>query len=357
MPTIGHDFELIDEAISPNVAELTGRPHLLSTSGPATPVTTSRANTGTPAVDAQLEVMLSGGASEVVVQGYGASLPTLSQALDLLPAGPGSIVAPEAVTSSDLLTLQGAWPKGKIVLANPPSGAIDSAITTLAGLLIAGPQGRGMGLFADWITYAKTSGTVNGPATLGIAAAIARNDSETLNTGLAAAGKRGVLRGALAIVGGQRSSTSRDTLGAAGVQTNTCIVYGQEIRNYGFRTLANLTLLPQWWDLSGTRVVMDYRAKVAAVNEESMFDQVDGQGVALGKIEALRRGILNDLYVRGALYGRNPNEAYGIGMGPTVNPASQLALGQVKVQTRMRVSPFIEHVLDQTIRRPITANV
>lgn len=353
---LGADFELIDEPVSPDVAKLTGRPHLLSTNGPASPVTTSRANTGNATVDAQLEVLLDGGCSEVVLQGYGASLPTLAQARALLPAGPGSVLAPEAVTSADLIICAASWGEGKVFLGNGPSGATTGALVTLAGAVKAGVDGRGTGLWADWITHALTVGTANVPATLGVAAAIARNDEASDgNTAKAAKGKNGVIKGGQSVVNGVRSVADVNTLATA--QVNTVKVLGSEIRNNGYFTLADLTKLKHWWDLGGSRVVMDYRAKCAALSEDSDGDTIDGNGEALDRIKSLREGELERLHLVGALFGESPSKAFRVDVGPKLNPLSELQAGRVVVRTFLRTAPHITHVLDQTIRRPITATV
>lgn len=350
MSTIGHDTEIIDEPIAPSEVRLTGRPNLLHTGGPATPVVTNRANTGNATVDGFLEVLLAGGAPEVVVQGYGAGKPTLAAAVALLPSAPGTVVAPEAITTADHSAIAAAWGAKKVPLLNGASGANDAALQALAAADIAATDMRGCGLWADWITYGKTVGTVAGPATLGVAAAIARNDGDRLGTGQAAGGKFGVLRGATAIVGGARSQASCDALAAS--QVNTCITYGSEIRNYGFRSLADLTTKPHWWGLQSARVIADYRARCAAINDETMWQNIDSRGKTLGGAVALRQAIIADMLAEGALYGDIPAEA---GSVQVVSTTAQHQSGQVVLRSRLKVSPFVEHVLDSISSRPITA--
>jgi phage tail sheath protein FI len=125
--------------------------------------------------------------------------------------------------------------------------------------------------------------------------------------------------------------------------------------NYGFRTLVKLTVIPYWWDFSGSRTIMALRARVASLDEQFVFAQLDGKGQTIARYEAAIKGICKELYDLGALYGNTPADAYSVDTGPAVNTTAQLQAGNLSAQIRVKVSPFAEHVITNISRRPLTA--
>jgi hypothetical protein len=165
---------------------------------------------------------------------------------------------------------------------------------------------------------------------------------------------QGRIDGALGI-SDPKDDTRRGALKNA--QVNTAKDVWGSIRNYGFRTLADLTTLPHWWDLSGSRTVMAYRAKAAAIDEDFVFGQIDGQGGMLSRYEGRLRAAAKELYDAGALFGATPDEAYRVDVGESVNPNEDLAAGEVKANVFLKTSPFAEHLVTNITRRALTATV
>lgn len=362
MPVPGVDTYIIDTPVSGRTATATDQLYLLSgiVGAPATPTTYTSASSGVAALDTQLRAYFEAGGSQVIVQGYGGANPLLAAALALLPAGPGQIVAPEAVTSADIITISAsAWSQNKVYLANGVASSADGAITTLAQAVIAGAADgfRGTGLWVDTANHTPLSGgspdTV--PYTLTVAGIIAKNDRETGNPNVAAGGILGRGPGSLLGVVDPRTAARHTTLSAAGTQVNCAAVADGLTVNYGFRSLAKLTVIPHWWDLSGSRAIMALRARVASLDEQFVFAQLDGKGQTISRYEAAVKGVCKELYDLGALYGNTPGDAYQVDTGPAVNTTANLQAGTLTAQVRVKVSPYAEHVITNISRRPLTA--
>lgn len=360
MPTPGYDTYIVDEPTSGASATATDTLYLLSTAGIATPVAKTKADTGDATLDAYLRAFfaVAGRGSSVVVQGIGdgTTLPTPANALALLPPGPGQVVAPESVTSATLIPLLAAWSQNKVLLANGASGLSDAQLATLSAALIAGGDGRGAALFADYYQFPQVdgTGTDNIPAALIVAALCARNDLRFKNPNVAAAGVNGIVTQALSLT---REHTPAEIATLKGGQINAAKKVSGQFRNYGFRTLADLTTKPLWWDLSGSRTVMAYRAMAAAIDEDFVFGQVDGVGTLQGRYQSRLETAAKQLYDAGALYGASPDEAYRVDTSPTVNPVAAIAAGEVTGQVYLKTSPFAEHLVTNITRRAITATV
>lgn len=365
MPEPGHDTLVIDEPLSSGASTATDTLYLLSPNGPAEPTPTRQADTGNAALDAQIRAYLADGGRSLVLQGFDAVpnlLPPLADAIDLLPAAPGQLVAPEVVTSAELITLADkAWDRNKVALLGGPAAATDAQLITLAQAVIAGTDARGAALFADVAQYPDgAGGTDDIPWAITVAALIARNDRLTGNPNLAAAGKMGISR-ALGVTD-LRSDARRAALYAEQVNTANVIPVGS-LRNYGFKTLADLETLPHWWDLSGARTMMAVRARVAAVDEDYVFGQIDAHGITLERYRSAIKTVLRDLHRIGALFGVTPADAYSVETGDIsdpddpINPHEDLAQGEVKAQVTLRTSPHADHITTTLIRRAITAPV
>lgn len=360
-PVPGFDTFIVDDPISGAAATATDTLHLLSTAGPAEPTVHKRADTGDATLDAQLRAYFALGGRSVIVQGHGdgTTLPEIADAIALLPPGPGQVVAPEVVVQDDLITLTGVWASNKVALLQGASTATDTELETLAAAIIAAvgaTNGRGAGLFADYFLFPQVAGTGTDliPQSLVVAALIARNDRLLKNPNIAAAGKNGRVDAAVGI-DDQKTDTRIEALKDA--QVNSAKNVNGSLRNYGFRTLADLDVLPHWWDLSGSRTVMAYRAQAAAIDEDFTFETIDGKGKMLTRYQGRLQAAAKDLYDLDALYGDTPEAAYRIDVGDTVNTDEDIAAGEVTAQVYLKTSPFAEHLVTNITRRALTATV
>ena len=271
--------------------------------------------------------------------------------------GPGQVVAPESVTTTDHAEIAGwAWTTNRFYIADGPDGATDAALIVLADALKATVGGRFAELEADTLTIpgAAAGVTREVPASIVKAALMARSDLATGNPNLAAAGVNGECRYVVGITG-ERTGDQRNALGVE--QVNTFRTVTGRIQSYGNRTLANLTTLPHWLDVSGSRVIMAVRARELAVAERHSFGQIDGQRKFFDQYEGALRGELADLARLGAFYGTAEAPGYRVDVSAELNPLEQLMQGVVIAQVVVRTSMFAESLRVNIIRRSLNQQV
>jgi phage tail sheath protein FI len=293
--------------------------------------------------------------------GFSAALAALPEEL-----GPGQVIAPTitgsaaSATGGDIGGLADwAWETNRVVLLNGARGANVAALAALADDAILSDGGRNAALWGDW---QQIPGAAGGPAryvpsSVIVAGMIARNDRLTnpSNPGLAAAGEQGVPVYARGIEN-EWSKANRTTLNRDQINTMKT-VFGQQPRNYGFLTLADLDLLPQWWDLSGSRTIMAIRARERVVAESFMWKTIDGQHILLDRYEGALRNELKQLWDAGALFGDADRPAYSVNVDSTVNPLENLAEGEILAEIHVRTSPPVRNLSINIVHRAITQDV
>jgi hypothetical protein len=363
-PVPGVDTYIIDELSAGAEPTATDTLYLLSSAGSAVPVSYTAADSGNATLDAWLSAYFTDGGRAVYVQGLssgtvGAGLPSLGTALSLLPPGPGQVVAPEVTGATAIAQMcDAAWDQGKCCIVNGPTDASDATLEALAASVIATSDGgsRGAIMVADTAQYAGTASgeTVNVPWAVTLAALVAKQDKATSNPGAAAAGVTGVSWGA-ASVSDLRSDTRRTALNTA--QVSTAKYVDGKYRQYGIRSLANLQTLPSWWNWWGSRVVMAFRSRVAAVGEDFVFAETDGAGKLTGRFKSQIADVAMQLYDLGALFGATPADAYTIDTGDTVNSVASLQAGNLIANCHLKVSENAEHVTINIVRRALTDQI
>jgi hypothetical protein len=275
--------------------------------------------------------------------------------------GPGQLMAPETVLLADQVTLRDwAWLNNREYLAQAASGASQTALITQKDGLIS-ENGRNAMLIRDWLTIpgiaAGTTRSAAGSVVMG--GLIARSDRNTGNPNLAAAGGHtpgaaGIVDYALGIVGEADIATQK-TL--AQNQVNCFRTVNNQVRSYGFWTLADLSVLPQWWDMSGSRTMMAIRAREGAVAEELLFGQIAADGAFLDRYKGALAGELSEFQRIGAVYGTDQEPGYRVDVSATVNPRANLAQGKVTAVIVAKTSPFAAELKLTLTRRAITDTV
>lgn len=361
---IGTEIEIVDE-VAPVVAPTATDPLFLIHSDVAA-FGTYRTAAGVRELD---EAALSALADAYFAEG-GSTLhlvplvdnegPDVDATLAQVPAdlGPGQVAAPEINTGALMATIADwAWATNRIYLADGVSGAIDDVLAGLADDMAASNGARAAALLADTLEIPgfASGSTREVPASVVLAGLIARSDLASGNPGLAAAGVNGQARYTIGI-DDERDETRRNTLAEKGIITFRTL-YGSLIRAYGFRTVADLDDLPLWWDLSGSRVVMAFRARAAAIAEDQVFGQIDREGNLLAAFGSRLAAELADLQRIGAIYGTTTDPGYSVASGWDVNPPEDVAAGRIRAVCRMRTSPFAEFVTVSIIRRPTDQEV
>lgn len=275
--------------------------------------------------------------------------------------GPGQLMAPETVLLADQVTLRDwAWANNREYIAQAADGATQTALITQKDGLIS-ENGRNAMLIADWITIpgvaAGTTRDAAGSVIMG--GLIARSDRTTGNPNLAAAGGHtpgaaGIVDYALGIKG-ERDIATQKTL--AQNQVNCFRTVNNQVRSYGFWTLADLSVLPQWWDMSGSRTMMALRAREGAVAEDMMFGQIAADGAFLDRYKGALAGECAEFQRIGAVYGTDQQPGYRVDVSATVNPQSNLAQGKVTATIVAKTSPFAAELKLTLTRRAITDSV
>jgi hypothetical protein len=276
--------------------------------------------------------------------------------------GPGQLMAPEVATAADMATLRDwAWDTNRVFIAQAPDAAAQAALETLATAVIDDAGGRNVMLEADRLIIPGTapSATREVPASVVKAALIARSDRVTGNPNLAAAGNHtpGAAGESTYVLGikNERSKAEQEALAQA--QVNCFRTVNNRVRSYGFWTLADLDVLPQWWDMSGSRTIMALRAEEQAVAEELMFGQVAADGAFLDKYKAALSGVLSRYQRLGAIYGTEENPGYRVDVSTEVNPLTNVARGIITAVIVVKTSPFAAELKLTLTRRAITERV
>jgi hypothetical protein len=273
--------------------------------------------------------------------------------------GPGQLIAPEVVASADQVNLRDwAWANNRIYIAQAPDAAIQSALVTLANGLIDDAGGRNAMLEADTLLIPGVApgSTREVPASVVKAALMARSDRVTGNPNLAAAGNHtpGAAGESTYVLGikGERSATVQKALAQA--QVNCFRTVNNRVRSYGYWTLADLSVLPQWWDMSGSRTMMAARAQEQAVAEELMFGQIAADGAFLDRYKGALSAVLAAFQRIGAVYGDDNHQGYSVDVTATVNPLTNLAAGVVTAVIQLQTSPFAGALKITLTRHAIT---
>lgn len=359
MPIPGVDVAVEDEEVIARLPTATDTIYLLTadTDGPTTPTlvdSAAQVRADFASADdmiAEADALFGEGAARVYLLKISDAL-DITTTLDKLPAdlGPGQVVAPSLVTATDIgETASWAFATNRVYLPNGPDGATDAQLVTLASAVIAAADGRFTGLWADTAIIPGAGGTTREvPASLIVAGMIARNDLRPGggNPNLAAAGANVLPQYALGVTA-ERTDAETQALNEA--QVNTFRTVAGQLRNYGFRTLADLEERPQWWDLGGARTVMDVRAHTRSATEDSVFAQIDGQGSAEDRVNGLISRRCLELERLGALFTGaddkgNPVRSFTVDTSRAVNPVAQVAQGRVKARVSLKTSPYLEHL-------------
>lgn len=362
MANPGDDINIVDDPVSGVASTATDTLFLLDPAGPDTPTIYRKPTDATDAtLQAELRAYFGEGTQPktCVVQGYGSGyeLPELEDAIAMLPAGAGQVVAPRLTDEGDLIALAGVWSQGKVALLNSAPGASDDAVSALAQALIGDTDARGAALWRDYARHSSSGGgTVTLPFTLTVAALIAELDLGTspTNPNLAAAGKRGISGDVLGF-SDLASEDRRTSLYAD--QVNCAAVVGTSPRNYGFVGLADSVELEQWVQFQGVRTIMWIRAQVATINESFVFEEVDGQGILLNDWNTALRVPLATLYGINALFGATADDAYSVTTDASVNPLQNLQQGLITAQINVKTSRAAAHLVTNITHRAITATV
>lgn len=363
---LGVDLEIVDEpapAVSPTATDTGFLIHSLAGSGSPTTVqkllNPAQARTVFPAetnLIAAVDGFFGVGGGRLYVVPLDDDV---QAALDLITAelGRGQISAPEVVAEADQALIRDfAWSTNRIYLADAPADSDESALSTLSDLLLSA-SGRNSGIWGDTVLIPGLApgSTREIPSSIAVAGMIGRSDRATGNPNLAAAGKHtpGAAGQSNYLVGIKNPRPLAEIQRLARAQVNSFRMVDGAVTNYGYWTLADLELLPHWWDLSGSRTMMAIRAEEEGVAESMMFGQVAADNLFLDKYKGLLSGILARYQRIGAVYGTEQNPGYRVAVSSEINQLANVAQGKVKAQINVATSPFAADLGIAITRRSI----
>jgi hypothetical protein len=276
--------------------------------------------------------------------------------------GPGQVTIPGATTQTAwtaVLTHASQFRRNAIL--DYPDTPTEATLTTLANAVRAlGSFGAG---FAGWLRMAGSDGFVKVvPPSLAVCGLIAAHDSATNGWGQnkpVAGRKRGVFRRALGVTQGQ-SATWRDKdavtrLNAAGVNLIR-ERYGVTMV-YGWRSLADPAVEPNWVNFGHRRLSNAITAKAENVMEDYVFDEIDGERRLFGKVNGELTGrVMEPYYLEGSLYGATAQEAYRIDTD-SVNTDTTIQNRELHATITFVPSEFAEEITLEFIQNQITQGV
>lgn len=273
--------------------------------------------------------------------------------------GPGQVSMPgrtAAQAHSDLIAH--ARTRNRTAYLDTADGASKATMlaAAAAGSALALPEYAGM--FGGWVEIPAlaTGGTVRkAPPSAYAAGRTAARDRAAGTAGSAPAGDQGKADYALGVTvpTGGFTDDDYDELNAAGV--NMIREFPTRgVQLYGFRSLS---LTEDWRQLTANRLRVSLVARLEAIAQGYVFRSIDGKGLLFGELNGALAGECLRDYQAGALYGEQPDEAFRVDTGETVNTAQTIADGEIKANVYARFSPFGEQVLLSIVKVPVSSPV
>jgi phage tail sheath protein FI len=280
---------------------------------------------------------------------------TTALALFTNDLGPGQVAMPGRTTPAAQANLMAhAANFNRVCLIDAVDSGSKATLKSAAMGLRGVPNARHAALFAPWAVVpgliAGTTRTV--PWSAIEAGIIAKNDA-AVSPNFAAAGiQYGQALYPIALSQKKFSDADRQELNANGV--NIAVQQFGGIMAYGYRTLTDPNLDPNWIQFTNSRLYMAIVAQADAIGENYVFSQIDGKGVTLGKFNGDLTAMLLNFYNEGSLYGGTSDQAFTVDTGPSVNTPQTIAAGEIHAVLRVKMSPFAELVVIEIVKRLIT---
>jgi hypothetical protein len=310
-------------------------------------------STNDPAVLAAAS--LTGGSDDtgsIVDATWKAALDAISRDL-----GPGMVSMPGRTTDqAHLDTLANAAATNRVAVLDAPDTATVATLTSSATAARAGGNGKYGALFAPWaiVPGIATGTTRTVPYSAVVAGVVGRNEGQ-FSANQPAAGEAGVARYAIGLSQNDQTDANRDTLNTGGV--NMARILDGAVKTYGWRSLADPAVEPQWLNFGNARLFTAISADAESVGDQFVFDQIDGQGLTISQYGGELSAMLLVYFNQGALYGATPDEAFAVDVGDQVNTPSTIAAGELHAVLAVKMSPMAEHVIIEVVKVDITQEV
>lgn len=282
-------------------------------------------------------------------------------ALAAFPAdlGPGQEAIPGAVTQDEwdgILASAGVHDRDAVL--SYPDTADEATLITLAKTARArGKFGAG---FAGFLAEPGPAGRPKWVAPdLAICGMIGGWDADSRGLGQnkpVAGPKRGVLRGCLGVSQTWVDGSVRTRLNAAGVNLIRQRPNGVTI--FGWRSLADPDQEAGWVNFGHRRLQVALKAKIDAVLEPYLFDEIDGEGTLFKQIQADVVSLVLDPYFQvGSLYGKSAQDAYQCVCDLSNNDATTIQNREVHISASVVESEFAEEIDVDLIKNLIPLGV
>jgi phage tail sheath protein FI len=121
---------------------------------------------------------------------------------------------------------------------------------------------------------------------------------------------------------------------------------------WGGRTRVNTADAQQkLYQFVNTRVILNVvYGSLRSAFDSQIFNVVDGFGVVFNQIISVGNSVLNDLYVKGALFGARPSDAFQVICDRRINTANDLENGIVNAKIFVTPVPTLERIQIDLIR-------
>jgi hypothetical protein len=121
---------------------------------------------------------------------------------------------------------------------------------------------------------------------------------------------------------------------------------------WGGRTRVNTKDAQQkLYQFVNTRVILNVvYGSLRSAFDSQIFNVIDGFGVIYNQIISVGNSILNQLYVKGALYGARPSDAFQVICDARINPPADLENGIVNAKVFVTPVPTLERIQIDLIR-------
>lgn len=289
--------------------------------------------------------------TNIVESNWTTALDLFSKAL-----GPGQVAMPGRTTlAAQQNLLQHANDNNRCALIDQADSGSVATLVSAAVSLRSYPNDRFGELHAPW---AIVPGVIGGtartvPWSAIQAGIIARNDAQGLSPNIAAAGiTYGQSLYSIGLSQPAFSDDDRETLNEAGVNIARELFGG--IMMYGYRTVVDPNLDPNWIEFSNSRLYMAIAADADAIAEQYAFRQIDGKGLTIGEFNGDLTGMLMTYYNEGSLFGDSPATAFVVDTGPAVNTIATIQNQELHAVLHLHMSPFAEWVQIQVVKRLLT---
>lgn len=121
---------------------------------------------------------------------------------------------------------------------------------------------------------------------------------------------------------------------------------------FGGRTRVNENDAQQrLYQFVNTRVILNVvYGSLRTAFDSQIFNVIDGFGVVFNQIISIGNSVLNQLYVRGALFGARPSQAFQVICDERINPPETIENGIVNAQVFVTPVPTLERIQIDLIR-------